>query len=133
MDRKAVYMRNDVLFINVIIVITFLYSLIQGVQLIFMGGRVEKTDAEIIKTRYANKNGTNFRNSQWAVVKYKADGRNIVSDNMIQVSMYAKEGDTVMVKYYKNNPQRLAVFSAKRCVTAFIITCVFIIIRVLMQ
>lgn len=98
-----------------------------------MGGRVEKADAEIIKTRYANKNGTHFRNSQWAVVKYKAEGRNIVSDNMIQVSMYAKEGDTVMVKYYKNNPQRLAVFSAKRCVTAFIITGVFIIIRVIMQ
>jgi len=133
MDRKAVYMRNDVLFINAIIVITLLYSLIQGCQLIFMGGRVEEADAKIIKTRYANKNGTNFRNSQWAVVAYKADGRNIVSDNMIQVSMYAKEGDTVMVKYYKNNPQRLAVFSAKRCVTAFIITCVFIIIRVLMQ
>lgn len=133
MDRKAGYMRNDVLFINTIIVIMLLYSLIQGGQLIFMGGRVEKTDAEIIKTRYANKNGTHFRNSQWAVVKYKAEGRNIVSDNMIQVSMYAKEGDTVMVKYYKNNPQRLAVFSAKRCVTAFIITCVFIIIRVIMQ
>lgn len=133
MDRKAVYMRNDVLFINAIIVITLLYSLIQGCQLIFMGGRVEKADAKIIKTRYVNKNGSNFRNSQWAVVAYKADGRNIVSDNMIQVSMYAKEGDTVMVKYYKNNPQRLAVFSAKRCVTAFIITCIFIIIRVLMQ
>lgn len=133
MDRKAGYMRNDVLFINAIIVITLLYSLIQWGQLIFMGGRVEKADAEIIKTRYANKNGTNFRNSQWAVVKYKAEGRNIVSDNMIQVSMYAKEGDTVMVKYYKNNPQRLAVFSAKRCVTAFIITGVFIIIKVIMQ
>ncbi len=133
MDRKAGYMRNDVLFINTIIVITLLYSLIQWGQLIFMGGRVEKADAEIIKTRYANKNGTHFRNSQWAVVKYKAEGRNIVSDNMIQVSIYAKEGDTVMVKYYKNNPQRLAVFSAKRCVTAFIITCVFIIIRVIMQ
>lgn len=133
MDRKAGYMRNDVLFINAIIVITLIYSLIQWGQLIFMGGRVEKADAEIIKTRYANKNGTNFRNSQWAVVKYKAEGRNIVSDNMIQVSMYAKEGDTVMVKYYKNNPQRLAVFSAKRCVTAFIITGVFIIIRVIMQ
>lgn len=133
MDRKAGYMRNDVLFINAIIVITLLYSLIQWGQLIFMGGRVEKADAEIIKTRYANKNGTHFRNSQWAVVKYKAEGRNIVSDNMIQVSMYAKEGDTVMVKYYKNNPQRLAVFSAKRCVTAFIITGVFIIIRVIMQ
>ena len=133
MDRKAGYMRNDVIFINAIIVITLLYSLIQGGQLIFMGGRVEKADAEIIKTRYANKNGTHFRNSQWAVVKYKAEGRNIVSDNMIQVSMYAKEGDTVTVKYYKNNPQRLAVFSAKRCVTAFIITCVFIIIRVIIQ
>ena len=128
MDRKAVYMRNDVLFINAIIVITLLYSLIQGIQLIFMGSMVEKADAEIIKTRYAN-----FRNSQWAVVKYKAEGRNIVSDNMIQVSMYAKEGDMVMVKYYKNNPQKLAVFSVKKCVTAFIITCVFIIIRVLMQ
>lgn len=133
MDRKAVYMRNDVLFINVIIVITLLYSLIQGIQLIFMGSRVEEADAEIIKTRYANKNGTNFRNSQWAVVAYKADGRNIVSDNTLQVSIYAKEGDMVKVKYYKNNPQRLAVFSVKRCVTAFIITCVFIIIRVLMQ
>lgn len=30
MDRKAGYMRNDVLFINTIIVITLLYSLIQG-------------------------------------------------------------------------------------------------------
>ena len=133
MDRKERYMRNDVLFINAIIVITLLYSLIQGGQLIFMGGRVEKADAEIIKTRYANKNGTHFRNSQWAVVKYKAEGRNIVSDNMIQVSMYAKEGDTVMVKYYKNNPQRLAVFSAKRCVSAFIISGLFLIIRVIMQ
>ena len=55
MDRKAVYMRNDVLFINAIIVITLLYSLIQGIQLIFMGSMVEKADAEIIKTRYANK------------------------------------------------------------------------------
>ena len=51
-------MRNDVLFINVIIVITLLYSLIQGIQLIFMGSRVEEVDAKIIKTRYANKNGT---------------------------------------------------------------------------
>jgi hypothetical protein len=51
MDRKAGYMRNDVLFINAIIVITLLYSLIQWGQLIFMGGRVEKADAEIIKTR----------------------------------------------------------------------------------
>ena len=76
-------MRNDVLFINVIIVITLLYSLIQVIQLIFMGSRVEEADAEIIKTRYANKNGTNFRNSQWAVVAYKADGRNIVSDNTL--------------------------------------------------
>lgn len=37
MDRKAVYMRNDVLFINAIIVITLLYSLIQGIQLILYG------------------------------------------------------------------------------------------------
>ena len=57
-----------------------------------MGGKVEKADAEIIKTRYANKNGTNFRNSQWAVVKYKADGRNIVSDNMIRYQCMPKKG-----------------------------------------
>ena len=50
MDRKAVYMRNDVLFINAIIVITLLYSLIQGIQLIFMGSMVEKADAEIINS-----------------------------------------------------------------------------------
>lgn len=35
MDRKAGYMRNDVLFINTIIVITLLYSLIQGSAYIY--------------------------------------------------------------------------------------------------
>lgn len=124
-------MERNITFINWVILLSFLFVLWQGIQIIFMSGATEKTKATIVETRFANSNGTTFRNSNWALVSYNVENKEFISEHRIQVSMNSKVGDVIEVKYYKNAPERLAAFSLKKFIIGLVVMFIFIIVRVL--
>lgn len=124
-------MERNVTFINFVILLTVLFVCWQGVQIIFMSGKTEKTKATIVETKYANSNGTMFRNSNWALVSYVIGNKELISEHRIQVPMNAKVGDVVEIRYYKDSPERLAFFSIKKFAIGLIVMIIFVIVRVL--
>lgn len=126
-------MDKNICFINVIIIIVLIFVLWQGIQIVFMTNRTTETQATIVETKFANSNGTKFRNSKWALVSYTVGNNTVVSENRIQVSMYAKVGEKIQVRYYKNYPQRIATFSFKKLAIGILVVAIFIIVRLLFQ
>ncbi len=126
-------MDQNVIVANVIIIVIFIFVIFQGIQIVFLSNRTEETNATIVETKFANANGTKFRNSNWAVVSYKVGDNIIVSKNRIQVPMDAKSGQKIMIRYYKNSPEIIATFSIKKFVIGILVGIVFIVVRIMFQ
>ena len=109
-------MDRNIYFINIIIAVISIFVLWQGIQIIFMTSKTKETQATIIETKFANANGTKFRNSNWALVSYKVGINTVIAKNRVQVSMDTKVGEKILVRYYKNSPERIATFSIKKFV-----------------
>ena len=83
-------MDRNIYFINIIIAVISIFVLWQGIQIIFMTSKTKETQATIIETKFANANGTKFRNSNWALVSYKVGINTVIAKNRVQVSMDTK-------------------------------------------
>lgn len=70
------------------------------------------------------------RNSKWAQVSYKVDGKSYQSQNRVQVSMALQVGSTVKVRYDKFNPEKLYSFSLLRIAISILIAvvCIFLLL-----
>ena len=53
-----------------------------------------------------NPENSKFRNSKWATVSYKVNGRTYQSQNCIQVPMASQIGTTITVRYDTQNPEK---------------------------
>ena len=126
-------MDRNIYFINIIIAVISIFVLWQGIQIIFMTSKTKETQATIIETKFANANGTKFRNSNWALVSYKVGINTVIAKNRVQVSMDTKVGEKILVRYYKNSPERIATFSIKKFVIGILVALVFIVVRKLFQ
>lgn len=120
-------MDNDTIFLSVIAAAALCFGLINCVQFLLKRNRTAQTTGTIISIKMPNPETAKARNSKWAKVSYKADGKTYQSQNRIQVPMALQVGSTVKVRYDKFNPEKLYSFSLLRIVISILIAAVCIL------
>ena len=110
--------------------LAFGFCVINAVSFFINRNHFKKTQGTIISFKTLNPSTEKMRNSKWAIVSYKVNGKNYTSQNQIQVSMTADIGSHVPVRYDINQPDRLYHFSVKRIVVSALIVvgCLLVII-----
>ena len=126
-------MNRNIVFINLIIIVIFIFVIFQGLQIVLFSKKTKEVNATIVETIFANANGTKFRNSKWALVSYKVGDNTVISKNRIQVPMEAKRGQKIKIRYYRNSPGIIATFSIKKFLIGIFIGIIFIVLRVTFQ
>ena len=91
-------MDRDTIFLYVIAVIASCFGLINCIQFFFKGNKTAQTVGTIISFKTINPENSKFRNSKWATVSYKVNGRTYQSQNCIQVPMASQIGTTITVR-----------------------------------
>lgn len=120
-------MDNDTIFLSVIAAAALCFGLINCVQFLLIRNRTAQTTGTIISIKMPNPETAKARNSKWAKVSYKADGKTYQSQNRIQVPMALQVGSTVKIRYDKFNPEKLYSFSLLRIVISILIAAVCIL------
>lgn len=120
-------MDNDTIFLSVIAAAALCFGLINCVQFLLKRNRTAQTTGTIISIKMPNPETAKARNSKWAKVSYKADGKTYQSQNRIQVPMALQVGSTVKIRYDKFNPEKLYSFSLLRIVISILIAAVCIL------
>ena len=90
------------------------------------GNKTAQTVGTITSFRTINPENSKFRNSKWATVSYKVNGRTYQSQNCIQVPMASQIGTTVTVRYDMQNPEKLYSFSILRIIVSLIVAAICI-------
>ena len=126
-------MNRNIVFINLIIIVIFIFVIFQGLQIVLFSKKTKEVNATIVETIFANANGTKFRNSKWALVSYKVGDNTVISKNRIQVPMEAKRAQKIKIRYYRNSPEIIATFSIKKFLIGIFIGIIFIVLRVTFQ
>lgn len=126
-------MNRNIVFINLIIIVIFIFVIFQGLQIVLFSKKTKEVNATIVETIFANANGTKFRNSKWALVSYKVGDNTVISKNRIQVPMEAKRGQKIKIRYYRNSSEIIATFSIKKFLIGIFIGIIFIVLRVTFQ
>ena len=123
-------MNNDTIFLYVIAGIALCFGLINCIQFLLKWNRTAQTTGTIISIKMPNPETAKARNSKWAQVSYKADGKSYQSQNRVQVSMALQAGSTVKVRYDKFNPEKLYSFSLLRIAISILIAavCIFLLL-----
>ena len=80
-------MDRDTIFLYVIAAIALCFGLINCIQFFLKGNKTAETVGTIISFKTINPENSKFRNSKWATVSYKVNGRTYQSQNCIQVPM----------------------------------------------
>lgn len=119
-------MNNDTIILYIIAFIAVCFALINGIQVILKRNKTAQTVGMVVSYKTINPETTNFRNSKWAIISYKVDGRTYQSQNYIQVSMASQIGTPVTVRYDTQNPEKLYSFSILRIVVSLLIAIVCI-------
>ena len=117
-------MKNEVLFLMVAGIICLLFSLWQGLQLLFLYKKTDTAKAIVTELSYAIANQTKFRNAKWARISFEYNQKLYAPEKRIQVPMTTEIGDKIIVRYFIDNPNKLAAFSFSKFITAFI-TAIF--------
>lgn len=110
--------------------IALCFGLINCIQFILKWNRTAQTIGTIISIKMPNPETAKARNSKWAQVSYKVDGKSYQSQNRVQVSMALQVGSTVKVRYDKFNPEKLYSFSLLRIAISILIAvvCIFLLL-----
>lgn len=123
-------MNNDTIFLYIIAIIAVCFALINCIQFIVKRNKTAQTVGTVISIKTVNPETTNFRNSKWATVSYKVNGKTYQSQNRIQVSMASQIGTTVTVRYDMANPEKLYSFSVLRIVVSLLVVAICIVAAV---
>ena len=123
-------MNNDTIFLYIIAIIAVCFALINCIQFIVKRNKSAQTVGTVISIKTVNPETTNFRNSKWATVSYKVNGKTYQSQNRIQVSMASQIGTTVTVRYDMANPEKLYSFSVLRIVVSLLVVAICIVAAV---
>ena len=119
-------MDRDTIFLYVIAVIASCFGLINCIQFFLKGNKTVQTVGTIISFKTINPENSKFRNSKWATVSYKVNGRTYQSQNCIQVPMASQIGTTITVRYDTQNPEKLYSFSILRIIVSLIVAAICI-------
>jgi len=123
-------MNKDIMILYTIAALSLCFGLINCIQFLFMHNKTAQTTGTIISIKMPNPETAKARNSKWAKVSYKVNGKNYQSQNRIQVPMTSQIGSAVTVRYDMRNPKKLYSFSILRITISFLITIVCVIAAV---
>ena len=120
-------MKNDTVFLYIIVTIALCFALVNCIQFLLKRNKTAQTVGTIISIKTVNPETTKFRNSKWATISYKVDGKTYQSHNRIQVPMASQIGTTVTVRYDTHDPERLYSFSVLRIVVSLLIAAICVV------
>ena len=120
-------MKNDTVFLYIIVAIALCFALVNCIQFLLKRNKTAQTVGTIISIKTVNPETTKFRNSKWATISYKVDGKTYQSHNRIQVPMASQIGTTVTVRYDTHNPERPYSFSVLRIVVSLLIAAICVV------
>lgn len=122
-------MDNEIIFLAVIAIIALGFCIVNIVSYFINKNHAKETEGTVISIVMPNPTTEKMRNSKWAVITYKIDGKNYTSQNRIQVPMSTEVGSHIPVRYNTKQPETLYQFSAKRIIVSALIflICVLII------
>lgn len=120
-------MKNDTVFLYIIVTIALCFALVNCIQFLLKRNKTAQTVGTIISIKTVNPETIKFRNSKWATISYKVDGKTYQSHNRIQVPMASQIGTTVTVRYDTHNPERLYSFSVLRIVVSLLIAAICVV------
>lgn len=92
-------MKNDIVFLYIIVAIALCFALVNCIQFLLKRKKTAQTVGTIISIKTVNPETTKFRNSKWATISYRVNGKTYQSQNRIQVPMASQIGTTVTVRY----------------------------------
>ena len=108
-------------FIYIVAVFAFCFGLINFIQFLRKRNRTARTIGTILSIKTSNPENTKFRNSKWAILSYKANGKTYLSQKRIQVPMVSQVGTKISVRYDIHHPEKLYRFSASRIIVPILI------------
>ena len=117
-------MSNEAIFLYVISATAFCFGLVNVVQFLLKHNKTAQTFGTIMSIKMPNPETAKHRNSKWATVSYKVNGKTYQSRNRIQVPMALQIGSTVKVRYDRFAPEKLYSFSLLRIVVSFLIAAI---------
>lgn len=120
-------MSTDIIFLYIIAAMALSFGLINCIQFLLKHNRTAQTVGTIISIKMPNPETAKARNSKWATVSYKVNGKNYQSQNRIQVPMALQVGSSVKVRYDKFAPEKLYSFSLLRIVVSLLIAVICIL------
>ena len=123
-------MKNDTIFLYLIASVSFLFALYNALAFWAKRNITGKTTGTINSITSPNPETAKTRNSKWAKVTYRVDGKTYVSGNRIQVPLTAQVGNSVTVRYDLQHPERLYSYSLARILVSLFVTAVCIVVGV---
>lgn len=113
-------MNNESVFLYILGAVALCFGIANLICLLLKYNRTDRTVGTIMSIKMPNPETAKTRNSKWATVSYKVDGRIYQSQNRIQVPMASQIGSTIKIRYDKLTPEKLYSFSVLRIVISFI-------------
>lgn len=118
---------RDTIFLYIIAGISLCFGVVNCIQFLLKRNKTAQTVGTITSIKTLNPGHTKFRNSKWATISYKVNGKNYQSQKRIQVSMASQIGTHVTVRYDTQTPEKLYSFSVLRIVVSFLVAAICIV------
>lgn len=117
-------MENKTIFLYIILTLSLLYAAYNGVFMIIKRGKTSQTTGTIISIISPNPETAKARNSKWAKVTYRVNGKIYTSQNRVQVPMTAQVGSAIKIRYDTAQPDRLYGYSLLKIFVSLIIAAI---------
>lgn len=114
-----IIMTQNTILLLFIATASFCFGLLNCIQLLRNRTHTTKTTGTILSVKIVNPETAKTRNSKWAVLTYRVNGKNYQSENSIQVPMTAEIGSKIPIRCNTAHPETLYHFSWKRVVGGF--------------
>ena len=111
----------------------FLLGCKEGIVLLRKKGRICKATGHIVDIYTLAAETMKVYNSKWALVMYSVNGKTIISQNRIVVSMSSNVGDSVEIQYDRDNPNVLIMQSPKRFIVFILCSVMTLIIAIVLK
>ncbi|WDV48002.1 hypothetical protein PV797_09975 [Clostridiaceae bacterium M8S5] len=106
-----------------ITILMVVVALKQVINMIHTKSKIKTVKATIIDIYSVHPQSQKVYNAKVATVGYYANGKYIISDDKIKVSMNKDIGDEIIVKYYINKPEKLYKLPLDILILSLVIGC----------
>ena len=120
-------MDNDTVILSIIASMALCFALVNCVCFLVKKNRTALAVGTVISVRMPNPETAKARNSKWAKISYRVNGKSYQSQNRIQVPMASQIGTQVTVRYDIANPERLYSFSGRRILMSLSVAVICIL------